>query len=518
MRTQYAIRRLLCGILAAAVLVQPALAATGTLPDEVLPGDVITAADVGLDDLTPITLRTSEAGIALIKSLEGFTATAHWDYSQYSIGYGTACEEDEYPDGITEAQADRLLREVLAVYETSLDAFLRKNNITLTTQQYDALMSFTYNNGAGWMATTCKLVQCLRRGTYSDEELMNALGPWCHINSSTVLATLARRRIVEAQVFLTGNYENKATDFYYVIFDANGGQLSGSQEDILYFSYGSSLDTLDLFYLDIDQTAVKEGATFQGWRTAAYKQLTDRSAVTVNMTVYAMWDENTAKEVLPAASTLPGWSQGFTETTEQETVTTPTTTTTTTPTATTITFTDVQATDWYHDAVTYVAAQGLFNGTSATQFSPETAMTRAMFVKVLANLSGVDLSGYQTSKFSDVKTTDWYCAAVTWAAEKGLVTGYSDGTFAPEAEITREQMCVILTRYAAAAGVSLPKTTAAVTFPDSTAISSYAREAVAACQQAGLISGRSSGVFDPQGTAMRCEVAKVMMGFHKLLS
>jgi hypothetical protein len=57
-----------------------------------------------------------------------------------------------------------------------------------------------------------------------------------------------------------------------------------------------------------------------------------------------------------------------------------------------------------------------------------------------------------------------------------------------------------------------------VTFPDSTAISSYAREAVAACQQAGLISGRSSGVFDPQGTAMRCEVAKVMMGFHKLLS
>jgi GH24 family phage-related lysozyme (muramidase) len=512
-------RRLFCGLLAAAMLVQPALAATGTVPEEMLPDDLITAADVELDDNTPITLRTSEAGVALIKSLEGFVSKARWDYSQYSIGYGTACEEDEYPDGITEAQADRLLRKVLQVYEASLDAFLQKNGITLTTQQYDALMSFTYNNGATWMTTECKLVRCLRRGNYSAEELMNALGPWCHVNSSTVLTTLAVRRIVEAQVFLTGNYTNKATDFYYVVFDANGGQLTGSQEDILYFSYGSSLDTLDLFYLDIDQTAAKEGSTFRGWRTAAYKQLTDRSAVTANLTVYAMWDENTAKETLPAASTLPGWSQGFTETTGAgETVTTPATTPTTTTTTTQTAFTDVLTTDWFHDAVTYVTTNGLFNGTSATQFSPKTAMTRAMFVKVLANLSGVDLSGYQTSKFTDVKTTDWYCAAVTWAAETGLVNGYSDGTFAPEAEITREQMCVILTRYAAAAGVTLPQTTAAITFPDSASISTYARDAVTACQQAGIISGRSSGVFDPQGTALRCEVAKVMMGFHQLMS
>lgn len=512
-------RRILSGLCAltllTTLLVQPALAATGTLSSDELPTDVITVDDVGGLTLEDIDLRTSEAGIALIKEFEGFSETAYWDYSQYSIGYGTACEEDSYPDGITEAEADLLLREVLLIYEAALDAYLDQYGITVSQQQYDALMSFTYNNGSGWMDTNCKLTQCLRRGVEncSDEEIMNAFGPWCHVNSSSILPALARRRIVEAQVFLYGSYTNSATSFYYVIFDANGGELAGSQEDILYFQYGSSLDTLDLFYMEIDQIAEQEGHTFCGWRTAAYKELTDRSAVTGNMTVYAMWDENTTTETLPAASSLDGWSEGFTDTTLTDT-----TPSKAEPEVVEVSFTDVSDSDWYAEAVTYVVQNGLLSGTSETEFSPESPMTRAMFVTALANLTGVDLNAYGVPNYSDVSASDWYCQAVSWASQCGLITGYTDGSFGPDDALTREQMCTILLRYTQLVGTVLPQTTAAVTFPDESEISSYALEAVSACQQAGLISGRTSGVFDPQGTLQRCEAAKVLMLFHQLFA
>ena len=104
-----------------------------------------------LDSDEPIELRTTDAGVEFIKAREGFTAKAYWDYQQYSIGYGSYCEKDEYPDGITEKQADRLLRKRLQGFEAKLDEFLDKNGIRLKEQEYDALVSFTYNNGDYWM-------------------------------------------------------------------------------------------------------------------------------------------------------------------------------------------------------------------------------------------------------------------------------------------------------------------------------------------------------------------------------
>ena len=110
--------------------------------------------DTDLDDNTPIMLRTTENGVAFIKAREGFRATAYWDYSQYSIGYGSRCEANEYPNGITQEQADRLLRKKLQEFEAKLDAFLAKNNLTLSNTQYDALISLTYNIGSTWMNGT----------------------------------------------------------------------------------------------------------------------------------------------------------------------------------------------------------------------------------------------------------------------------------------------------------------------------------------------------------------------------
>ena len=102
-------------------------------------------------DPAEITLRTTEPMIDFIKQKEGFQEKAAWDYAQYSIGYGSACGKDEYPNGITEAQADVLLRQMLQGFEKKLDSFLTENSISLSDNQYDALISLSYNIGSGWM-------------------------------------------------------------------------------------------------------------------------------------------------------------------------------------------------------------------------------------------------------------------------------------------------------------------------------------------------------------------------------
>ena len=97
------------------------------------------------------TLKTSEKGVQLIKDFEGFHSKTFYDYGQYSIGYGTSCKYNEYPNGITEAKADELLRAELSVMEGYLDKFASKYGLKLSQQQYDALISFTYNLGPNWM-------------------------------------------------------------------------------------------------------------------------------------------------------------------------------------------------------------------------------------------------------------------------------------------------------------------------------------------------------------------------------
>ena len=161
-----------------------------------LPADNDTDLDI---DPSQIELRTTEQMIALLKSKEGFRATAYWDYSQYSIGYGSACTKDEYPNGITEAQADILLREMLQGFEEKLDKFLQENYITLRDNQYDALISLTYNIGSGWMKESA-LATLLKNGTYSNNELASAIGIWCHVKSNGVTSIhdgLVARRISE---------------------------------------------------------------------------------------------------------------------------------------------------------------------------------------------------------------------------------------------------------------------------------------------------------------------------------
>ena len=241
--------------------------------------------DPDLDvDPSQIELRTTEQLITLRKSKEGFRATAYWDYSQYSIGYGSACTKDEYPNGITEAQADILLREMLQGFEKKLDQFLQENSISLLDNQYDALISLTYNIGSGWMKDSA-LASLLKAGTYSHNELASAIGIWCHVKSNGVTSIhdgLVARRIAEINVFLYGDYSGEATGFYAVRFAQT--EKGDRVRDIAFYEAGSAYDPAF-------EATSDDGEIFLGWYTEDGTLLTDLRA-TQDLTVTARWESD----------------------------------------------------------------------------------------------------------------------------------------------------------------------------------------------------------------------------------
>ena len=242
--------------------------------------------DTDLDDNTPITLRTTENGVAFIKAREGFRATAYWDYSQYSIGYGSRCEANEYPNGITQEQADRLLRKKLQEFETKLDAFLTKNNLTLNDTQYDALISLTYNIGSTWMNGT-RLASYLASGQYTHNELASAMGIWCHVTDKSGTAIhdgLIARRILEIQLFLYGDYSGSSSpSYHYVKFETEQGKV---EVDIAFYESGSAFTPYFKASCDTD--------TFLGWYKADGTELREGDSVTQDMTLTAQWAGQTA--------------------------------------------------------------------------------------------------------------------------------------------------------------------------------------------------------------------------------
>ena len=179
-------------------------------------------------------------------------------------------------------------------------------------------------------------------------------------------------------------------------------------------------------------------------------------------------------------------------------------------------FTDITG-HWAKEHILFTVSRGLFSGTSKTTFSPNTTLTRGMFVTALGRLAGINPADYQNRKFTDVKADAYYAPYVNWAASKGIVSGTTSSTFAPDSNITREQMAVIMKNYADKMGYSIPKTLEAVTFADNAQISSWAKDAVKAMQQAGVLSGKENNRFDPKGNATRAEAATVLHRFVEVI-
>ncbi len=240
-----------------------------------------------------------------------------------------------------------------------------------------------------------------------------------------------------------------------------------------------------------------------------------------------------------------------------------------------IPFTDVSPNQWFYDAVNFVYAKGLFNGTAETAFSPDLNMSRGMFITVLGRFAGLpsgltsgiglvtatgvnirsgpststDVAGFISNKntvvqitsvsgdwygvkygtvagyirkdlikaysgtYTDLPTGMYYSPYAEWAALTGIADGVAGNTFAANADISREHMCMLLYNYAVKYGKTLPMTNEKAVFADDSSISAGAKTAVYALQQAGVINGMGDGTFSPQGTATRAQVAQIFMKF-----
>lgn len=458
-------------------------------------------------------MQVSEQLIAMIKKEEGFSAQPYWDYSQYSIGYGCAVKnksgqrvrteaeaEALYPNGITEAEADALLREeVRENYAAPVNNFAINRGFVFTQNQFDALVSFTYNVGSAWMQARYRVVLWLesnlgKQKLTAEEELefVSAIGSWCRAGDS-ILPALCHRRINEAKMFLYGAYSGESTprDFSYAIYHAQKSTLSNGYEDMAeYYIRGVKMGELP-----VPNSA--SGYTFTGWTLSDGSVVTSATvARSQSMLIYAQWKTGSGETVPP--------------TTEPE----PTEPAPTEPEPVELPYKDVSENSWYREAVEYAYREKLFKGTSEDTFSPNMSMDRAMLVTVLWRHAGEPEVDYVTD-FTDISRGGYYYKALNWAQKYGIINGVSPTEFAPSMEITREQFATILYRYCADYWGITPENSVSLSrFDDGYRTQRYAEEAMAWAVGNGLIYG-IDGMLVPRGEASRAQVATVFMRVAK---
>ena len=166
------------------------------------------------DALAVQTYTTSEAGLTMIKGFEGYRQYPYSDSrGEWYIGYGTKCDPEMFATGVTEAEATEILRNALRDKEDAVNKLLQRYALEVTQQQFDAMVSMTYTLGTQWINPTYRFCAYLINGVenYTEAEVVNAIGTWCHQGSS-VVDGLAVRRLREAFLFLYGDYENRAED------------------------------------------------------------------------------------------------------------------------------------------------------------------------------------------------------------------------------------------------------------------------------------------------------------------
>lgn len=177
-------------------------------------------------------------------------------------------------------------------------------------------------------------------------------------------------------------------------------------------------------------------------------------------------------------------------------------------------FADLTAGSWYYGGVRCALENGLMTGTSARTFAPDRPVTRAMLVTILWRLAGEPYG--RVSPFEDVLPGSWYAQAVSWAYDKGIVTGVTATSFQPGAPVTREQLCAILCRYAALTGKNTAASASLDAFTDRAQVSAYAEASVRWALQAGLLTGVGDGRLAPRSGATRAQLAVLLQRFAGL--
>lgn len=177
-------------------------------------------------------------------------------------------------------------------------------------------------------------------------------------------------------------------------------------------------------------------------------------------------------------------------------------------------FRDVSQEAWYFDYIDRAVSLGLLQGTGDYYFEPNASLTRAMFVTVLARV--LEVEPPKAQGFSDVQAGLWYTDTMAWAVREKLLEGYEDGSYRPNARITREQMCVILDRLLSQKLGNVKESS--LTFADRADISPWAKKSVARVAGLGLMQGAEDNCFFPLRFATRAEATTVLLRLYDFLN
>ena len=420
--------------------------------------------------------------VEFIKSNEGFTQYASWDYQQYSIGYGSGCNPADYPDGITEEEAEALLRAYLVRFVDVANNFCKKNNIQPTQGQFDSIVSITYGLGDGWMNTNEYKLPRLMRDGCTELALLNVLGDWVNANG-VPLDGLIFRRMRENYMYFHEKYDftgNIWNDVPYACLKFDAGE--GTSESPRLFTFRGERYGLE----ESLPSAFREGYRFLGWYDEDGNRITDNTvAPYVIYTAYARWESDPDAPAPPAEADV---------------------------------FTDVYQTDWFYNDVKTAAEQGIFAGYPDGSFKPNASMTRAMFAQVLYRLAG-EPAILTEIPFTDVADSAWYYNAVCWAYCSGIVNGVSETSFAPGRDITREQMATMLYKYSSHMdSVDEASFGSLEDYTDAGSISAYAEIPMRWAVGTGLINGVGQNRLSPGTCATRAQASAILNRMNRLLT
>ena len=241
--------------------------------------------------------KASDKLIEMIKDFEGFLAYAKEDYGQYTIGYGTSCGKNDYPNGITKEKAETLLRSAITRFEKFVNDFAAKQNLTLSQQQFDALVSFTYNLGPSWLNNASTLRTAVLNGQ-TGNDFIYAITMWGMAGSDgekKILPNLVERRLAEANLYVNGVYNSDPpANYTYVIYEH---KINSPSNVLRIQGYDSKLTD------EVRARPTKSGYQFLGWYTAENggQWVTRLDSTTAGKTLYGHWQKgNGTDEGSPA--------------------------------------------------------------------------------------------------------------------------------------------------------------------------------------------------------------------------
>jgi len=337
-------------------------------------------------------LTLSAEGLQMIKNFEGYRQYKYWDGGHYSIGYGSTCGPNDYPNGISEAQASALLVSTMASYEANLDKFLSAYSITVSQKQYDALVSFTYNFGNPWTRwDEFELKTILINGAdkYTSEQIRAAFGEFVKANG-VVLSGLVYRRNAEADMFIAGTSPASTKSF----------------KDV--YDYNWYFDAVEF----VNSKGMMTGVT--GGYFEPEQNLNRAMMVTILAKIEKI-DVSAYKNKLYSH--------------------------------------DVKATDWFAPYVAWAYESGITKGTGNGYFSPYKAISRQDFVVMLYNYTtlkniNTSVSAVTAAAFDDQSSvSDYARVAMNWAVGCGCITGNSSNELNPKGKANRAVAAQIIMNY-----------------------------------------------------------------------